>query len=358
MATQLETVAGAARPATAWPDWRAYHVFYHSDRDLLLRHMVLPLLADLLRAGAIERFFFVRYGLGGPHVRLRWRVPSAAAGAAAEAGLAEAAARFFGRWPSTSTLSAERIRAGNRKYVGEGACRAQVEAAYPDASWRPFPVEFEVERYGGLERLPASLDAFTLSSSHVLRLLARSAEGSDWARPAGLRALVQLAWGLATDEDEFAAFAGYGPRFMGAAFDACGRAGEAFFAKRREQLVATVCRELAELTAESTESFEPDHLAAMAVGLLDATGGGPAARWDFAASHLHMTANRLGLTNGEEVYLARMLAQAVQALRRERPETWRQFWAARAAFLGRARRRAPRAALAATWAAWRAGGRP
>jgi hypothetical protein len=62
------------------------------------------------------------------------------------------------------------------------------------------------------------------------------------------------------------------------------------------------------------------------------------ARWYLAASHIHMTANRLGLTNGEEVYLSRMLFRAVETLRRATPAVWRNFRDANAGFAWRANR--------------------
>jgi hypothetical protein len=340
MAPQLGSLGESVTAQEAqWPDWRAYYVFYHADRNRLLRGLVLPLVRQLFQDGAIDRFFFVRYGLGGPHLRLRWRVTDTAAAGAAETALAHAAAKFFAHTPSRNSLSEEQIRQTNHRFQLDGTLPSDRCEAYPDNTWRRFPAEFEVERYGGPEHLDASLDLFALSSAHVLRRFANQGEGSAWVRTAALRAVLHLAWGFAGDDEAlFGDLVGYGPRLMGDDFASCARAGEAVFAKRRAPLVDMVCSELTWLT-EQHAALDPLGLAGAACVLVGETGGGGTRRWHFAESHIHMTANRLGLTNAEEVYLSRMLWAAVEAVRREQPETWRRLWVERPAFGVRARGR-------------------
>ena len=54
-------------------DWLSFHAHYHGDRDLPLRHAVASLVRRLRDDGLLESFFFMRYSLGGPHIRLRLR---------------------------------------------------------------------------------------------------------------------------------------------------------------------------------------------------------------------------------------------------------------------------------------------
>jgi hypothetical protein len=302
--------------------WRAYHVFYHGDQCRLLRHLLIPLVQQLLAAGVIDRFYFVRYGLGGPHVRLRWRLLNEAAGDAAEAALAERARLFFAVWPSTSTLADERVRTMNRSL--EPANQAEADTVYPDNTWRCFPVQFEIERYGGSDRLPASLDLFALTSAHVLRDIAAHGEcGKGWTSAAMLRSILQLAWGLTEDEERgFLSLAGYGERFMGPHFAPCAERAASFFGRQRQGLTTWVRREL-ENPDDKELASGGYHVARQVAGLaVDA-------RWYLAASHIHMTANRLGVTNAEEVYLSRMLQLALEALREEAPGWWHNLWNAR-----------------------------
>ncbi|MFI9813828.1 thiopeptide-type bacteriocin biosynthesis protein [Saccharothrix variisporea] len=56
------------------PVWVAAHVFHRADQDSLITQAMAPLCEDLVRAGHVEDWFFLRYWEGGPHVRLRLRV--------------------------------------------------------------------------------------------------------------------------------------------------------------------------------------------------------------------------------------------------------------------------------------------
>lgn len=342
MALQLDAVSARSDiRGDALANWRAYHVFYHSDRNRMLRHLVRPVVGELLDAGAIDRFFFVRYDLGGPHLRLRWRVTDETASAFAEGVLAERAVVFFARWPSKEPVPEDQIRRTNRWLLEiDPLLRPEDDLVYPDNTWKRLPMQFEVDRYGGLDRLPASLDLFYLSSACVLRLIGEHGEdsglGSGWKRMTMLRLALRLAWGLAGDsESALLLLAGYGPELMRDRFAPCVEQGDAMFDRKREQMLEMVGRELEGLAAGEAD---PDGLAAGASSLAASVEGLPAAaQWFLAASHIHMTANRLGLINAEEVYLSRMLGRAVEAFRAQEPQVWERLWSAHADFTRRAR---------------------
>ncbi|MGX7761440.1 thiopeptide-type bacteriocin biosynthesis protein [Streptomyces angustmyceticus] len=76
-------------PATARAAaWVCAHVFYDTDQDALLARCVEPVVTELERRGLIQRYFFLRYWEGGPHVRLRL-LPTRARDRAAVAEVAE-----------------------------------------------------------------------------------------------------------------------------------------------------------------------------------------------------------------------------------------------------------------------------
>ncbi|MDA6131158.1 hypothetical protein OSK38_27810, partial [Escherichia coli] len=52
-------------------NWKAYHVFYHGNLDILIQQCIKPITKKLLSEGIAEKFFFIRYWEGGPHIRLR-----------------------------------------------------------------------------------------------------------------------------------------------------------------------------------------------------------------------------------------------------------------------------------------------
>jgi hypothetical protein len=51
--------------------WLAMHIFYTSNPNPLLLECLAPLVGQLRERGLIERFFFIRYWLEGPHTRFR-----------------------------------------------------------------------------------------------------------------------------------------------------------------------------------------------------------------------------------------------------------------------------------------------
>jgi Lantibiotic biosynthesis dehydratase C-term len=53
--------------------WLSAHVFRHDDLDTLLTEQIGPLGAELTADRLIQRFFYLRYWEGGPHVRVRMR---------------------------------------------------------------------------------------------------------------------------------------------------------------------------------------------------------------------------------------------------------------------------------------------
>lgn len=57
--------------------WLSAHVFRHDDLDTLLTEQIGPLGAELTADRLIQRFFYLRYWEGGPHVRVRMRTTAA-----------------------------------------------------------------------------------------------------------------------------------------------------------------------------------------------------------------------------------------------------------------------------------------
>lgn len=300
--------------------WRAYHLHYHAGLDPPLREFVAPVCAALLADGEIAGFYFVRYGLGGPHLRLRVK-PLAQRAGAVDSRVRAAACAFLARHPSPTPLPDDTVRRHNQGVV---ASDGGVDAVIPDNTLVAAPVEFEVERYGGARLFGHSLDFFSLSSLYALEALPRNGEAPQAVRlAAASRAMIRLAWGLARDVDGIGALAGWAVRGYAGSLDAFARRGDEAFERGREALCARV---RGELVALASSGNGPDCLGAAAEGLARATRrADEARRWRIAWSHLHMAANRLGLRNPEEVYLGQMLRRAVEAVSSEEPALWRNL---------------------------------
>ncbi|MBW5484274.1 thiopeptide-type bacteriocin biosynthesis protein, partial [Streptomyces bambusae] len=122
--------------------WHSLHVYLHSgteETDRFLTEDVAPLLDGAVARGEAADWFFIRYGEGGPHVRVRVRDPAPATAAALPGALARAAAARpalpgSGPWPSEH------------------------------AEVRDVPYLPETERYGGPLALPVAEEVFAAST--------------------------------------------------------------------------------------------------------------------------------------------------------------------------------------------------
>jgi hypothetical protein len=295
------------------PDWLSYHFFYHRDRNLLLTDLVTPLVAALLSEGQIDHFFFVRYSLGGPHVRLRLRpMQGGKRGMQALRATAEAAAdRFFRLCPSSVSLSQEEMERTNLSLLANDP-NEQDQSVYPDNSARSFPFRPETDRYGGPELLDHSIDFFALSSVCVLVFL--TSQGKDYDKrklPFAFRFLARQALGFARDEQELLALAGYAETIWGKSTAVILDRSDEIFARQRPTFIGLLRREIETLSVPSALHRE---IAAAQRLAWEIRGAGTKLRRQISTSQMHMAANRLGLTNVEEVYIGRMLEQTLQAL--------------------------------------------
>lgn len=304
--------------------WRGFHLFYHGDQDRLLTDLVGPLAASLLMDGLIRRFFCIRYSLGGPHVRLRMELDAANAPTVA-ARVHDAAAAFFARRPSTESLPEERIHQLNRGIIADDPFADEADdLVLPDNSVVEFPVHIEVDRYGGPALYGHSLDFFAISTLEALRFLEVHAGRSAGRRMAGVvRLLVQQAWGHAGDAEEFVPLASYAVGTLGARLAGLVSVADAAFERGHSSMCALVRAELAALA----EPGEGPALTEAARALAHVVRGAPGReRRMIATGQMHMTANRLGLLNGEEVYLCRILARTLEAVAEADPDFWSAVW--------------------------------
>lgn len=286
--------------------WVSGHLHHHESFVPVVRGFVHPLAASLAQERLIDAFFFIRYGLGGPHVRLRLRTLPGTRESALEA-MQEAARRFLEASPSTASLSEEAIRRGNEAFLADGPEAA--DAVYPDNSFRVVPFQPEVERYGGPDLFRASLDLFTLSSVAALEFLSRNADATRSVQLAqAFRLLLRQARGFAADGTELADLLRYGVDSMGeslpkivAKADAVARSQMNVFLKLFHEDLPSPASDLLVLGSQRLS-----HIAGSA---------GRATRAGIGGSQLHMTANRLGLANAEEVYLSRLLTKILEEAR-------------------------------------------
>jgi hypothetical protein len=312
------------------PGWLGVHLHYAGDRDRALAEWVRPVAASLLVDGLAHRFFFVRYLLGGAHLRLRVQVDHADASAASARMHAEAAA-FLARAPSPQPEAPERILRRNRGIIANDPSLDEGDdVVIDDNTVHDRPVRFEVERYGGEALFGHSVDLFAVSSVETLRAMEADAGGPAGRRTAGqMRLLLRQAWGHAADADELLHLADYAGVMFGTPLAKLLPVADAAFERGRAGTCALVRSELAALAHAAERPVLAEAARALRAGLSGLPDG---RRRAIGVAHMHMTANRLGLMNPDEVYLCRMLLRAVETVAAEDPPFWRDAWDAHRAW--------------------------
>lgn len=132
-------------------DWLSLHIFYHSNRFELLKYSVLPLLAELQSKKLIQLFFFIHYGEGGRHIRLRVLPTDPTSKSFLKDKMVETIFYYIEKKPSKRDES----------YIDDGSLIA--DNSILEIDYTP-----ELERYGGIYFMPSVEQFFFFSSSYVL----------------------------------------------------------------------------------------------------------------------------------------------------------------------------------------------
>jgi hypothetical protein len=330
-------------------EWISLHIYYASNCDPVIRQCVQPLVADLRERGLLQRWFFIRYWLEGPHLRLRL-LPHADAGPAVAETAEAAIATFLARRPALYDASAAPSDVYRQMFVAEYGEQRWAEE-YGDTDQMPFrannsvhrqPYVPEHDRYGGAAGIALAERHFETSSELFAGLLATT---NTHVRSVLLGTSAQLAAALCYaflgDDDRvaqfFATYRAFWERSyqqpsddqharFDAGFDAVATELRGHLARLRDGVAQPAS---ARLTA--VERGWISHAVALrdeVVQLADAgqltfhRRGEPGAEvvtdHDAAfaillSSYVHMTNNRLGVSILDEVYLSYLICRALTA---------------------------------------------
>ncbi len=305
-------------------DWVSGHLYHHENLERVVLGFVHPLVTALSAESEITGFFFIRYGLGGPHVRLRLR-PTEEARDSCLDRMEQYAHAFLAREPSTCWFDENVIQLGNSATLTNDP--HEIDASvYPDNSFHVLPLRPEVERYGGASRIGFSLDYFTLSSVAVLEQLSTLGQVSRSVRLArAFELLLRQALGFAADEIELTSLLRYGVEWFGNNLrkvlekgTSVARSNRSHFLQLSQDSFEETCRLL---MRDETFELSPRNLLVVGARRLSMAvdGADRSTRLRIGASQLHMTASRLGLSNPEEAYLSQILSLIVDELRATTP---------------------------------------
>ena len=177
--------------------WVSLHIFYAADSNPLLTDCVGPLVAQLRDARLIERWFFIRYWLEGPHVRLRL-LPSSGAADEVRQRAREALGQFLARRPALWEPETEDAGDMYKSMFLAEYTQEEWNARYgasdrmifqPNNSVQEIAYEPEFNRYGGPDGIEPAERHFECSSDTVIRLLGTT---NAHVRPVLLGLSIQL----------------------------------------------------------------------------------------------------------------------------------------------------------------------
>ncbi|MCW3104368.1 MAG: putative Lantibiotic biosynthesis protein [Bacteroidetes bacterium] len=325
--------------------WLSIYLIYNEPWEKLLTECLNPFAKSIIEKSLAERFFFIRYWEKGPHIRLRFegkaedleKIKSLAAKVFCD---------YFIKYPSF------------REEPAWLKSLPEEQQWFPDNSVRYVPYEPETQRYGGPVGLHIAEKQFQSSSSAVLSLIEDS---QDWDYTSALGAAIQLhlsfAYAMGMDLDETlrfftCTFEGWLPRAYyffekditaEELADRREKTLEAFkstFEKQKESLVPFhesfwqallennefeqewLNKWIREMKARSNELKTAQQENTL---ICPETFGErypadiPAAtreRWILYDSYIHMTNNRLGITNRDEGYLGYIINESLKHLKK------------------------------------------
>ncbi|SCL19396.1 thiopeptide-type bacteriocin biosynthesis domain-containing protein [Micromonospora pallida] len=327
--------------------WLSVHVFYASNANPMLVEGVRPLVDELREEGLISRYFFIKYWMEGPHVRLRVLPAPGVDPALVRARVDEALAAFLRRRPALYEVDADGLGGLYKQmFLAEyGQERWDVEYG-PDGvmpmrannSAHHIAYEREYSRYGGPAGIELAEWHFEHSSDVVLDLLATT---NVHVRPVLLGLSTQLTTMMCAafldDDRRIADFLDEYRRFWEVSYQEPSDDYHASFDSSYRKMDAALRERLAGIRAAARDTgvsvtgiegrwlahcreLRDRVLAAADRGdLVFQRGGGEptvvrdrdAAMSILLSSYVHMTNNRLGVSILDEIYLSYLIRTAL-----------------------------------------------
>lgn len=163
--------------------WMAFHIFYASDATPIITDCVKPFVERKRAEGILAQWFFIRYWLEGPHLRVRILPTSTEVTDQLRNDFLEEVNKFLDHRPALYETDPESTREIYEKFflaeygIDEWNRRYGVDGKMPfraNNSIEEFEYEPEYKRYGGRVGMEIGEWHFERSSDVVAELLERS----------------------------------------------------------------------------------------------------------------------------------------------------------------------------------------
>lgn len=147
--------------------WLAVHLFYNEPWEIFLLESVKPFVDTLIQAGIAEQYFFIRYWDQGPHIRLRIKGEASVLDNIVRPNIEEHFQVYFESRPSF------RIDPTYISNYPEGS------KWYPNDSIQFITYQQELDRFGGAKGILLAERQFQLSSEIVLETIKQ--KNKEWS---------------------------------------------------------------------------------------------------------------------------------------------------------------------------------
>ncbi|MDG8357693.1 thiopeptide-type bacteriocin biosynthesis domain [Streptococcus pneumoniae] len=151
-------------------DWKSKHLFYHDVQQFDKLVIYLSKFMDkLVNQNQIEKYFYIRYWEGGPHIRLRYLVRDTQNFETIDSMINKYAYKFWENNPPMKLLNKTDYKKIYNESIdnnGKMDRKLRKNATIENIAYIP-----EIERYGGEEALIVSEDLFCICSQVSTALL-------------------------------------------------------------------------------------------------------------------------------------------------------------------------------------------
>lgn len=329
-------------------EWLATHIFYASNNLPLLVDCVLPLVRDLRTAGLVDGWFFIRYWMEGPHIRLRVRPSRPTDEAQVRRRIEASVEAFLDRRPALYQMDETVLAPLYKQMFLSEYTEQEWEEKYgdggmpmrPNNSYAYLEYEPEYDRYGGETGIAISEWHFEKSSDMVMRLLdSTNVHMRTVMFGLATQLMTAMAVTLLRDRDGTAELLDHYRSFWETAFQEPNPERHPRFdltyVEVADKLIRRVneicdavlfdghdltgftaewvahCAELRDRIVAAAEAGELVFPARDGSGRLEVVADSGAALRVLLTSYLHMTNNRLGVSITDEVYLSYILHRAL-----------------------------------------------
>jgi thiopeptide-type bacteriocin biosynthesis protein len=325
--------------------WISVHIFYSSNGNPLLAECVSPLVSKLRELRLISRYFFIRYWLGGPHVRLRLLPAEGVAADRVKEVVEDDLRAFLARRPALYEIDRQALAPLYRNMYEAEYGAEKFAALYGESGELPFfenntfhyiDYEPEYDRYGGEAGVDLAERHFEVSSDLVLRLVRETnmhVRGIVMGH--SVQMMLQMCYAFLGDEQRIVSFLERYMEFWQTSYAQNSQKLYPGFDRKYSHMAAKLCRRVEEVRllnrgedpSAGTES-ERMWLAHMKEVRAEALRLAAAQRLPLRSEvedpeialvvllsgYIHMTNNRLGVSILDEIYLSYLIARALDGV--------------------------------------------